>query len=632
MSRKSPGAYRRAGTLTKVVLLSMLLPFSVASDEGENARTEAWKKVFRSSTAVDVVEVDVRVHDRDGTAVRGLGAEDFVVEVDGEAVPIVNFFEASGSTGPEVVAGDPAAGAVPETSPADAGGADLPWLVVYVDNANMGSRERDRLLQPVRDFLGGDDVPVRALIVSNDRQMAVRQQATRSSSELLTALAELPVAGSVRQGMEMERRELLRTLEQVDVEVGAGIFDTKAAAIGDGSYTADDDSGGTVEAAIRKQNRLTQRAAAQAEQVLMRLRAHTQELTMRTEATFVVLRSLVEAVAGLPGQKTVLVLSDGLSTRPGAGLYDAFTRRFQALADVGSGLSAAAESAREDLTPQLDEIVALASERDIIISVLDASAERREQGSASTTGESGGWFANWNDSLESLEIASARDGLAMLAEGTGGRLASSPTAWVTLMEELPSEWRDFYSIGIPAGSLAGDRSHRVEVRVRDGKRLDVRHRRRVRQRSAEERAVEATRAALLREDAENPMGIGVAADLPQAADDGTWVVSVMVRVPISRLVLLPGPTDHAGRVSLYVASRDPEGRTSGVAEHLCPVRIPNEDMLTTLGQSAVCGVRLRMREGPQRVAVSILDGIAEVQSTSVLDFVVGAGDPQAPAH
>lgn len=96
-------------------------------------------------------------------------------------------------------------------------------------------------------------------------------------------------------------------------------------------------------------------------------------------------------------------------------------------------------------------------------------------------------------------------------------------------------------------------------------------------------------------------------------------------------MLLPGESEHLGKVSMFVVVRDDLGRTSEVNHHLCPIRIPNADVLNALGQSAACGVRLLMRGGPQRIAVSVLGETAAIQSTVSLELDVGAaaGEEQA---
>jgi hypothetical protein len=68
-----------------------------------------------------------------------------------------------------------------------------------------------------------------------------------------------------------------------------------------------------------------------------------------------------------------------------------------------------------------------------------------------------------------------------------------------------------------------------------------------------------------------------------------------------------------------------------MTRHLCPIRIANDQMQAARGRSAACGVNLRMRGGPQRVAVSLLDEVAALESTLALDLEVGAAQAAAPS-
>jgi hypothetical protein len=118
----------------------------------------------------------------------------------------------------------------------------------------------------------------------------------------------------------------------------------------------------------------------------------------------------------------------------------------------------------------------------------------------------------------------------------------------------------------------------------------------------------------------------------KAREDGSFEVPLLVHVPLANLVLIPGEAHHEAQVSMYVAARDEVGRTSPVNKHLCPVRIVNSELLVALGRSAACGMRLQMREGSQRLAVSAQDELAQVHSTIALNVEVpppAAGDPSS---
>ncbi len=152
----------------------------------------------------------------------------------------------------------------------------------------------------------------------------------------------------------------------------------------------------------------------------------------------------------------------------------------------------------------------------------------------------------------------------------------------------------------------------------------LRHRGSFRDRPAVERAAEHTRAALWIDVLENPLEIAVETREQEPQGDGTFVIPLLVQVPLGKLALLPGEKEHRARLSLFVAVRDEKGRTSEVNRQLWPIRIANSEVLTALGQTAAYGVRLRMRGGRQKIAIRVLDEVTSLASTVNLTLDVGA--------
>jgi hypothetical protein len=72
-------------------------------------------------------------------------------------------------------------------------------------------------------------------------------------------------------------------------------------------------------------------------------------------------------------------------------------------------------------------------------------------------------------------------------------------------------------------------------------------------------------------------------------------VEVLVKFPIARLVLLPQGNFHEGKVSVWVGTRDLRGRSSPVQEIAVPIRVPNDQLLTALGQTAAYKMPLLLR-------------------------------------
>ncbi len=619
-----------------VICLLLLLASSATS----RADDEVWQTVFRGSTEVNVTNIDVVVTDKDGRPVKGLTKADFELATDGETTEISNFFAVEDGHTVLRTAGqgvlDPTAEAttpVANTDPAH--------LILYVDNANIQTIHRARVFERIRDFLlANRQFNARVMLVSNERSLVVRQAFTSVPHEIFVALQELQKVNSVSPRFETDRRQIIRAIEAVNVEAGSGVFATK----GPASLNRD----GNSESGAGSQRRLTERTIAEARPIMTQIRAYSEQRYQHTQQTLRVLRQLTDIAAGLPGRKSVIYVSDGLPLRPGEGLIEAAKRRFEALAGFGGNIHSEMDAIRDDATPAFEALVEHANASRVTIHTLDASGSRDvDRGSAASGGFSGDVLGSWNDSLVATERRNAQDPLVMMAEGTGGRYGLTHTTYNAVLSGVVTDFDNYYSLGFVTteedeaakdgaakDGAAKDANKAKKIRVEvinqaNGKTYQVRYRSSFSDKTTTERSAERAQAALLLDTMDNPFGIVIETEPPELQDDGLFVVPLRVQVPLDKLVLLPGKTEHQGRVSMFVAVRDGRGRTSEVNRHLCPIRIPNADVLTALNHRAACGVRLMMRGGPQRIAVSVLDELTAIDSTTHLAVDIGSESQQA---
>ncbi len=608
---------------------AMLCLAGLIAAAGATADEEIWKTIFRGVTEVNVVNVDVVVTDADGRPVTGLTKADFELFDGKHRQEISNFYAvADGETVPLASIGGTGVAAAPPPAPEDApaaepstkreaGEAQPLHLILCVDNVNLKPSHRGRVFSRVREFLLAQRrLGARVMLMSNDRSLVVRQDFTSVPHEVFVGLAELEKTAAPSPRFDADRRDLLRAIERVNVEAGSGLFATKDFA-GQGLTPTSK--------ANTEQRALTQRTVQEAEALLPQIQAYSRLRLQHTRDTLKILRQLIDTAAGLPGRKSVLYVSDGLSLRPGAALYEAYSRRFEALQDVGAQLRVQSEAERDDATPQLQDLLDHANAGRVTFYTLDASPPGNlAYGAAESDVGAGGNFAAWNDSVASIDEYNEQHSLRLLAQSTGGRFGRTEASWDAVLTGVVTDFDNYYSLGFTADRDPDRDKRNLKVKVR-GKGLEVRHRESFRDKPVVDRTAERARAALLIDAIENPFGIELATDEPQPQDDGTYLVPLAVRTPLGKLVLLPGKTEHQGRVSMFVVVRDERGRTSDVNRHLCPIRIPNADVLTASGQSASCGLRLRMRRGPQRIAVSVLDELTSIDSTVHLALDVGSG-------
>lgn len=577
-----------------------------AQDEGGE---QPWPAVFRDTTDVSVVNVDVVVTDRDGRPVSGLGREDFELLLDGAAVAISNFYAVEGgqvlrATPAEAPAAEAAAPEEPEAQEEER----RLYLGVFIDNPNITSNHRARIFSRLRELLLAhhrEDVHV---TLAAPAATAAGLEVVGSSDvphEVFAALDELEGETVAINVLEQDLRQIVRELEAIPLEGGLSFAGFK----GKGLDAVDKDD---TDEATDTAEQLT---ALAIETLLPQIRSYSQRKFDQVRQSLSSLERMVDLLAGLPGRKALLYVSDGLPMRSGEALFESYAHRLQAIQSSTGGygaVSAESEVARYDASQLFSDLMARSNGARVSFYTLDAgppAAAQRGSAEAGTAVHLAGF--------EAVGEGNRQSSLSFMAQETGGRVALGNAALENVLEGIFNDFDNHYSLGFIATEKTADRSKKLEVRVlREG--LTVRHRNAWRPRTPAQRMAENTLAALLKEDHKNPLGIVLEAREPTLDEGGNVVVPLLVEIPLGRLVLLPEETEHQARVSLYVAARDERGRMSEVARHLCPIRVPNSEILVALGRSMVCGVRLALRTGRQTVAVVVHDEIADVVASTSL--------------
>ncbi len=586
------------GTVAITWLLAHLLALPAGAEQSP------WPTIFRGSAEVNVINIEVVVTDADGRPVSGLGRDDFELLENGDPVEISNFYAvAAGSILPPAEEGEPQASAPPEPEPAPAAEQRQLQLILYVDNANLGAINRRRLFSHLREFLAANWRPdMRVMLATNDRALVLRQDFTTVPEEIFAALDEVEAAVPITPRFDIDRRQIIRAMEEVNVDAGSDVFDLK------------DPTGGGVQGT---------QAVGMARLILNQIRVYSDQYLNHVRESLRILDELIETAAALYGPKTVIYISDGLPLQPGAALLEAYSRRFSAMSDIGSAISGL-DALRDDASREYHELVTRANTNGITFITLDASpSEALERGSAASKGSSGGTFASWNDGIAADEDRNRQESLMIMAEESGGRSGLSISAVGKALQGILSDFDNHYSLGYVAEGPGAAKPREIAVKVRRPG-LEVRHRQRFRDKTAAERAAEQTQAALWIDALPNPLEVTPQTGAIEPREDGLFIVPLLVKVPLGKLILVPGPTEHRGEVSMFVAVRDAKGRSSGVNRHLCPIRVANAEVLTAMGRTAACGVHLLVRRGFQRVAVSVFDEVATVVSTTSLELDAGA--------
>ncbi|HUF77977.1 MAG TPA: VWA domain-containing protein [Thermoanaerobaculia bacterium] len=538
------------------------------SPAGESA-AEPSGELFIDRVDVNVINVDVYVTDRQGEPVTGLTATDFEVFENGRQVTISNFYSiqdrklvAAGTLAPEEA---PAEAGSPEplAEPAEQG---LPEdqrlsLIVYVDNLNIRPHNRRRVLQDVRSFLRRELTREdRVMLATFERALHVRVPFTTDAERVVEALFEVDELSGLGVHAESERRDVLRQIE-------------------------DAQSGG---------------------EALMWAETYAESVRNDLHFTIDALREIVSSLAGLPGRKALLYVSDGVPMIAGEDVFYAVEQGFQ-------NTGALTRLYSFDSSRRFEELAAHANGNRVSFYTIDAAGLRVHSSADAQSFQAD--RAGGASHIDSIRTRNLQTPLQMLAEHTGGTAIINQNRVEKALERVAADFRNFYSLGYSPGHSGDGRYYRIEVRLKDrGKGWDVRHREGYRDKPAAAQMTDGVLAALNFPHYSNPLDLELSFGEGQRREDGHFLVPVNLKIPIRSLTLIPRGEVYEANASLYVAAMDDRGWISEVQQTPLPVQVRRDDLDEALEKEYVYTVQILLRSGEQKVAVGVRDEVTASNS------------------
>lgn len=523
------------------------------------------------SVSVNVVNVDVYVTDKKGTRVTGLTRDDFEILEDGRPMAITNFFAMEGGKVASVPA--PPAASSPGSEPAAPEvAASLPpaedqrlVLIVYVDNFNLRPFNRNRVLRDLRVFLNTklqrDDL---IMLVSYDRSVHIRQPLTSDPALVNAQLVELEKISAQGTHADSERRDALRRIEE-STDVSSALSAAR-------SYAE----------------------------------SQFNDLAFSIDA----LRDIVNGLAGMPGRKAVLYVSDGLQMIVGQDVYYAVQEKYK---DT-TGLT---QSFDYDTSRRFRELTSTANANRVTFYTLDA-AGLRSYSSISAENQTPGQGVF----IDQIQIQNVQSSIRMMADETGGKALINTNNFLPGLERIADDFRSYYSLGYSPPHSGDGRYHEIKVKLKR-KGLEIRHREGYRDKAPDTQMNDGTLAALNFPFQSNPLGVDIDFGTPTRRADGFFVVPVDVRIPLGKLVLVPRETESEAAARVFVAAQDSQGGVSEVQQAVVPIRVPNDQVATISRKYYTYSLSLLMRPGEQKVAVGLRDDIANTTSFVARSLRVG---------
>ena len=534
-------------------------------------QTEVASGIYADTVDVRVVNVEVFVTDKKGRRVEGLTREDFELRENGKPVEITNFYAVAGSSPSR--AARPAAPPGVEPSAPEAPdettrlGDQQLFLVIYVDNFNSRPLTRNRALRELRAFLvesrfGPDD---RFMVVSYDRSLNERHPPTTDKQTILSTLFEIESVTGHGRNSDRERRQMLDEIydaeELGEVSALAGLY-------ADSVY---------------------------------------HDLNESIDA----LKQFVDSLAGLPGRKAVIYLSDGISMRAGEDIFTALSDRFDQPNEEMRALN-------YDASRRFRTIANQANANRITLYAVDASG-LRIHGNADVQS----YHAERGSEVESVHVSNLQDPLFYMANETGGQVIANTNNFEPLLARFGDDFSSYYSLGFTPTTSGTGRYRSIEVKVKGRKNLKIRHREGYRDKSLANRISESTLAALRYGVESNPLGVELKFGPGSRQSDDRYLMPIVIEIPMRRLSFFPAEDRHRSLLRLYLSARNEEGEISPVEEISHPIDIPQADMERAREHSYELRHTLMMRPGRHLVAIGVRDEIGAVTSVVVGGVTVG---------
>ena len=574
-------------TVCRVFVLALIAAIGVAAVRAQDSNEP--RAMFFAPLEVPLVSVEVYISGKDGRPVPGLTLEDFEIYEDGTQVDISHFYASPALTeSPEAApAGEsePDEVGIPETEP----GQDL-YLVIYFDDTNLGRGTRQAAVKNLRTFLANELPPdLKIMLVRYDGGMHVEQGFTEETDEVVAAIDRMKKAASIS-------RQINQTMILREIQNAAAVAST---------------AGDMADASLEESGRSTyQSIGSYADQTVFDARTGIQSQ-----------KQLIRSLSGLNGRKAVLLVSDGVEPRPGEMLYRAWAQVFERVpAFRVQAQRAFLQASRNDLSSEFAEIARFANGHRVSFYTLSDSGARQAQAVSAERRLMDEQRLAVDQGMSQEVLMSNMAGL------TGGRYLVNSPGLADQLDEVSEELASYYSLAFKPNHMGDGKYHKLDVKVKR-KGIQIRHRDGYLDVPRAERMMDRTLAAAVHGVADNPLGIAVATHGEVIErDDGTFLVPVIITVPIGQLVLIPTEEEHQGRIAIILTVRNERGDLSTPTSREYPVTIPNALLTKALSESAGFAMRLAVRPGRQRIAVGLRDEIASTESITFLEVEVGEVD------
>lgn len=523
--------------------------------------------------------LDVVVTDAKGNAVRGLAKEDFVVFENGDAQEVTNFaiYDAAAGTASSASGTTPEAEGVVSAPPARR-------IVFFIDEIGVQRMARQRLYNNVKAFVDAMRPGDVAAVVRPTTKEKIVQEFTGDRAALERALKQAIDESAVQfAGTKLELANLRTQLKN----------------------------------------------SATPQSVRFAKREYSDAAARRVTHRLGQVRALTSSLAGLEGKKIVVLVTMGLSAKPGSEAWE-FAETLGALAPVGDDIERTYYPVLHDLTPQINEIARTAAANGVTIYALepDVPLELSVRGGAPVSGRMNQRTQEIGadplmvlpsglhvDLLQNAEVT-----YESLTETTGGR-------WFRGLENIDDTFRQvssdvsfYYSLAYRATGEA-EQGKSVKVSVRNRPDLRVRTRTEVLEKSTDREMSDLVVASLLYPRTVNELGITVTPGTPQK-DRGLYTIPLDVVIPLKTLTFLPSEGGkYAASFDLHYAAAGEQRDFGTGGKRQQKIEITPEQYAALGSTTYRYKTGIQVSPGRARIAIGVLDTATKLTGFRTVEVI-----------
>lgn len=523
---------------------------------------------FQDELELTVVNVIAYVTDKSGHPITDLTADDFRLLHDGQPREISHFNlytqEVFNSRIEAQASGLPVLDPEPEGLPAKPDQQPV-YIVLFIDHENLHPLDRNRVLSRANEFVRQNlHPPVSMMVATFEKSLKIIQPFTDDRELMLQALRAQRMKTGGRISRDQDQARILDMMRRHKQDAGSG-------------------------------------AANEARNVWGLITGAAEEEAVNLAFTLQSLRATVSMMAGLPGKKTVVYISNGLPMIAGMELVYAYSNTF-------NDPSVLTQMSRWDQSRSFSALTSAANSQGVSFYTIGAGGLKH--GSVATA-----QYAGPSDNIAvGVGQANFLDSLRFMASATGGQALVNSNDFSRAFDRISVDIFTYYSLGYTLSTTGGDKIHRIKVKLPNHPEYELRYRRRYVEKSLETQVQDKVMTSLLFPIKENPLDISVETGSPSPASKHRWTLPITISFPLKQLALLPEGDDYVGRAVLFVAAQDRDGGQSDLVRQQHEVRIAATDYPKMEHEKWVINASLLMESGRFTVSVGLMDQVTRQAS------------------